>query len=471
VLLKNVFKYWIDQILSPQTVLREKYEAFKSLLAHDKCAHELMAELEEVYYNMDRVDFQFIADKYEHLAQSVSGIVKDLSRMSPSRYLPLKDYFKKFDSYIRFMLAPPAYDFSPPFTTRYEEIPSDGHLLVGGKGLQLSAIKRDLQLPVPGGFSITTNAFYYFIEYNNLRKPIDEKLAGLDINSAASLGDMSDDLVALIMNARIPPDMEKAILDAVKDCQWANVRDMRIAMRSSAVGEDGSLSFAGQYLTVLNVKEREILDAYKKVIASKYGPKALYYRINHGLSDVETPMAVLALEMIDAKASGIIYSRDMDDLASRHLNIHSIWGLGELLVAGKVSPDIISVTKEKKPKIIAEKIGVKDKQIKFSHNGEMYAVPVRDNKKQIRSIDQASVLALAEWATELEKFYKEPQDIEWCKDHTNRLFILQSRPLNIEEVQSHVVDCEFDDISHTELMFRVQGRTSVFQFPRLYHAF
>ncbi|OPX37040.1 MAG: hypothetical protein B1H13_13530 [Desulfobacteraceae bacterium 4484_190.3] len=145
-LLKNLFKYWTYQVFSPGTVLREKYEAFKSLLAHDKCAHEVMAELEEIYYNRIRVDFQVIAKKYDRLAESVSGIIEDLSRMCPSRYLNLKDYFKKFDFYIRFMLAPPEYNFSPPFTIQLDEIPPDGRSLVGGKALQLSVIKRDLEL-------------------------------------------------------------------------------------------------------------------------------------------------------------------------------------------------------------------------------------------------------------------------------------------------------------------------------------
>ena len=439
-------------MFSPGTVLREKYEAFKSLLVHDKCAHEVMAELEEIYYNRIRVDFQVIAKKYDRLAESVSGIVEDLSRMCPSRYLNLKDYFKKFDFYIRFMLAPPEYNFSPPFTVQLDEIPSDGRLLVGGKALPLSVIKKDLQLPIPSGFVITTNAFFYLIEHNDLRKIIDEKLAGLDINSTPSLDHTSDELVALIMNSRIPPDIENAVLNAFKACQWTKNRDIRIAMRSSAVCEDEQSSFAGQYLTVLNVKEEKILDAYKKVIASKYSPRALYYRINYGLSDIETPMAVLALEMVDATASGIIYTRDIDDPTSNYLNIHSVWGLGELLVSGEVSPDIITVTKEEKPTIVMEKTGVKHKQMTLAQNRSTEVIPVYDNKKQICSIGHASVLTLARWGTALETFYGVPQDIEWCKDNEDRLFILQSRPLKIEEVHTPLEECKFDNIKNAVLV-------------------
>jgi len=439
-------------VFSPGTVLREKYEAFKSLLAHDKCAHEVMAELEEIYYNQVRVDFQVIAKKYDRLAESVSGIVEDLSKMCPSRYLNLKDYFQKFDFYIRFMLAPPEYNFSPPFTVQLNDISSDSRLLVGGKALHLSVIKSNLDLPIPSGFVITTNAFFYLIEHNDLRKKIDDKLAGLDINSTPSLYHTSDDLVALIMNSRIPPDIENAVLNAFKACQWTKNRDIRIAMRSSAVCEDEQSSFAGQYLTVLNVKEENILDAYKKVIASKYSPSALYYRINYGLSDIETPMAVLALEMVNATASGIIYTRDIDDPTSNYLTIHSIWGLGELLASGEVSPDIITVTKEEKPAIVMEKTGVKHKQMTLAQNRSTEVVSVDDKKKQICSIDRDSVLTLTRWGTALESFYGEPQDIEWCKDIAGRLFVLQSRPLKIEEVHSPTEECKFDNIKNAVLV-------------------
>ena len=451
-LLKNLFKYWTYQIFSPGTVLREKYEAFKSFLTHDKCAHELMAELEEIYYNQKKVDLQAVAKKYDQMALCVSKIIEELSRICPSRYLTLRDYFKKFDFYIRFMLAPPKYDFSPPFALILDEIPTDNPLLVGGKAQQLSVIKKNLGFPVPEGFVITTNSFYYFVEYNDLRKEIDEKLSDVDIHSPASLNNVSNELVALIMGAGIPPDIEDAILSAFRRCQWDDVVNVRIAMRSSAVGEDGRLSFAGQYQTILNVKEDSIFDAYKKVIAGKYSPRALYYRINAGFIDIEAPMAALALEMIDSAASGIIYTQELENPTSKFLNIHSIWGLGELLVSGGVSPDSITVTKEQSPRIVAQKIGVKHKQMTLSQNNTTKIASVPKKKKEKLSIGHASILTLAKWGSELERFYKEAQDIEWSQDHAGRLFILQSRPLKLEGVNATVETFNLENIKNAVLI-------------------
>ena len=451
-LIKNLFKYWTYQVFSPGTVLREKYEAFKSLLAHDKRAHEIMAELEEIYYDQIRVDFQVITEKYNRLSESVSNIIEDLSKMCPSRYHNLRDYFKKFDFYIRFMIAPPEYDFSPPFTISLKNIPTDGHPLVGGKALNLSVIKRNLQLPIPSGFVITTNAFHYFIEYNDLRKPIDEKLSGLDISSTASLDRTSHELIALIMNASIPPDIKEAIFNAFEVCPWANGKDVRVAMRSSAVGEDTRSSFAGQYRTVLNVGEAGILDAYQSVVASKYSPRALYYRVSYGFSDMETPMAVLALEMIDARASGVMYTKDLDEPESNHISIHSIWGLGELLVGGEASPDVIRVARADGLKIWDAKTVIKSQQMIFSAGNRTESVSIPDDRQHLPSLDNASALTLAKWGIKLEDSYKEPQDIEWCMDDQENLFLLQSRPLAEGEVSSEPVECSFEDIENDVLV-------------------
>jgi len=38
----NLFKYLTYQVFAPGTLLREKYEAYKSLLDYDRRAHELM---------------------------------------------------------------------------------------------------------------------------------------------------------------------------------------------------------------------------------------------------------------------------------------------------------------------------------------------------------------------------------------------------------------------------------------------
>ncbi len=452
-LIKNLFKYWTYQVFAPGVVLREKYNAFKSLLAHDKRAHELIAELEEIYYHQLRVDFSVIEGICSDLSKSVSGIVEDLGRVCPSRYSDLGDFFSKIDAYIKFILAPKEFDVSPPFAVPLDAIRADDRNLVGGKAFNLAAVKRDLPYPVPDGFAITTHAYHYIMESNNLSRQIEGRLAGLDIKSVASLDGVSRDLTEMVTAASIPPEVESAISDAIQMLKIRGTDKPRYAVRSSAVAEDSQTSFAGQYSTVLNVTADNIIEAYKNVIASKFAPRAIYYRVNYGLSNAETPMAVMVLRMIEAKASGIIYTRDIDDPESAFLKIHSIRGLGELLVSGATDADVITVAKDEKPKIITKEAGGQSHQMVSSGDNHTEMIPLAKERKDKISIDDDSARLLAEAGLSLESYFQEPQDIEWCLDRSGDIYILQSRPLKINEYQpAEVVECNFDDID-THLLF------------------
>ncbi len=452
--LTNLFKHWTYHVFSPGTVLREKYQAFKSLLIADKKAHELMAELEEIYHHNTKVDFKVIENKYDAFSECVGGIIEDLGRMSPSRYLDLKDYFKKFNFYIKFMLAPPEFKFSPPFSLPLSKIPFDNAVLSGNKALNLAMASQRLQLPIPKGFVITTNAFYYFIEFNNLRKFIDDILVNIKIHSTTSLDKSANVLTEKIMCATIPPDIEESVFQTFSSIEWDKGRNIRLALRSSAVAEDSQSSFAGQYRTVLNVTKNEILNAYKTVLASKYSAGALFYRISYGLSDVETPMAVLVLEMVDAEASGIICTMDIENTNSSRMQIHSIWGLGESLVGGEQSSDTITISLQKKqsPLIIKKKTGIQQTQMVFSKDSGTKIVSVREDRQDRPSLEDQNALKLADWGIRLENFFKEAQDIEWCRDQLGCFYLLQSRPLKKEEDHGKTMECHFEDVTNPVLI-------------------
>ena len=423
-------------MFSPGTILREKYESFKALLEYDKKAHELMATLEDIYYTQKKSDFQTVVKTYEQFAHSVLQMVEELLKMSPGSYWSLKSYFKKFDFYIRFMLAPPEFEFSPPFTIAFDKISSFNEAIAGKKAFSLSCLNKGLDLPAPDGFVITTNAFNFFLEANDLRDPINEKLARLDISDPSSLELTSRKIEHLILNAIIPEDIEDALTNAIHSLAQSHEINFRVALRSSAVKEDGKASFAGQYQTILNVNKKNILKGYKQVIASKYSAQALFYRISHGIIDHDTPMAVLVLEMVDSKASGVMYTRDIEDTTSDNLLIHSVWGQGGLLVEGEVSPDVIRVSKKDPDTIFSTKISKKLKQMVLEERIQTRTIDTDHATKDVLSLDKPSALTLAKMGFSLEEHFEQPQDIEWCQDKTGKLFILQSRPLNIPRAKT-----------------------------------
>ena len=437
----NLFKHWTNKIFHPSLLAREKYEAFKNLLEYDKKSHELIAEIEQIYYDQLKVDFAAIEQSLKELSSSVAKVVESLREICPTCYPRLDDYFHKIDSKIKQVLASDLPDCSPPFVLTLDQLSLESHLLVGSKAFNLAANRKSLGLPVPRGFVITANSYNYFLEANNLRERIDGKLARLDINSAGSLEKTSKALVELIYSAQVPKEIEEEITAALKEISNAKKGRLGVSVRSSAVGEDGAASFAGQYESVLNVEPKRVVHSYKEVIASKYSPRALNYRINYGLSDRETPMAVLVLEMIDAGASGVVYTVDPEDPVGSTLLIHCTWGLGKLLVDGSVTPSVIRVKREPPYELERDKeIFQPVKAISASEGGIHTVAGINDLPANL-ALDDSSARKLVEWAMKLEDFYGVPQDIEWCINNQGKLVILQSRPLHIVDSEPEIIDC------------------------------
>ena len=428
-----------------------------------------MAEIEQIHYDHIRVDLQVIVHKYEALSACVSRIVEELDRLSGTRHTTLRDFFKKFDFYIRFVLTPPPHTFSPPFTLDMDCLPEEAGQIAGGKAYHLAQIKKSLNLPISKGFVISTNAFNYLLESNGLRKIIQDHLAVLDIHSSSSLENTAAKLSNLVFKAAIPGEVKAEIRRSFANT-WPEGQMVRLAVRSSAVAEDTQSSFAGQYKTVLNVSPDSLLAAYKQVIASKYTASAIFYRVNYGLSDFETPMAVLVLEMVEARASGIMYTKAMDDDHREHLSIHGIWGLGELLVSGQASPDIFHVTHKLPHRIIKAQIAIKASQSMARPDGtvNISAVPPGLAQQPCLSADQ--VLRLARWGAALENFYGTPQDVEWCVDRQGSLFILQSRPLTTDKPTKTGDDCELVEPGQTVLVADGQRASTGVGAGRVYRA-
>ena len=88
---------------------------------------------------------------------------------------------------------------------------------------------------------------------------------------------------------------------------------MAIAVRSSAVGEGGEKTFAGQFTSILNVPVDQVVNAYKRVVAGRFSERALFYRLSAGLPEMESPMAVLCLGVVRASSAGNLYTRDPKD--------------------------------------------------------------------------------------------------------------------------------------------------------------
>ena len=153
--------------------------------------------------------------------------------------------------------------------------------------------------------------------------------AGLPVPPGAALGTVFVDRAAA---------GDAAAIEALLTSPY--VPDSRLAVRSSAVGEDSSgASFAGQHATKLNVRKPQVLEALRVVWESARTPSALAYRERKGLPR-DPRIGVVVQMLIEPVAAGVLFTRNPLTGADEHV-IEAAWGLGESVVNGSVVPDHI----------------------------------------------------------------------------------------------------------------------------------
>lgn len=418
--MKQLF-FWLDQLFASRKSISRRYEAFRSLMDADRSAHEHLAALEEIFYGQRHVDLVHIQRQYDALARAVAQMVTDIDRICPHCYPDLKRYFKRFDGYVRTM-QPTQVPPGPPFTIDLRDLTPAKTVSAGAKAVNLGTL-AGMGLPVPRGFVITTHAFQTFIAENRLRPAIDDILARLDIEDQAALTAAHEDLATLFSKAQLPPTvvaaMEAALQILIKK---SAMPALRLAVRSSALGEDGAASFAGQFSSLLDVQPAALSQAYIQVIMSKYLPRALVYRIRAGQADTETPMAVIVMEMITPIASGVLYTVSEND--PDQMDLHAVDGLGERLVDGRVTPERAALTRELQPKIRSQASAAEGQIL----------------------LDRESARQLGRWGHVIEDHFGAPQDIEWCLDEKDRLHLLQTRPIPRRfSGDGEKLECRFDN--------------------------
>ena len=196
------------------------------------------------------------------------------------------------------------------YSYRVDEITINHTREVGGKMSRLCEIHNKLLIPIPDGFCITSRFFEDFLTQGDLFLQIDKAISSIDFNDNSQIQQVSQVIQALIIATPIPQLIEKIILNNYEFLS-SRYGDVLLSVRSSAVGEDDlHYSFAGLHYTALNVSKANLIDACFEVLISKYLPQSLVYRYLTGLRDVDMPMSIGCLQMIDSKVSGVLFTKD-----------------------------------------------------------------------------------------------------------------------------------------------------------------
>lgn len=431
-----------------QQPLQDKYRHFRALLNHNRDALRHMAELEQIYYSDHPIDQRTVETHHALLREHVQGLVAALNALTADRFAELTIACQTIDDAIAHVLAPQASGPGSVDVLPLEGIGTDMHARIGGKAAGLALMKNVLHLPVPEGFVITAGATARFLATDGLLDRIRAELARLSPGDIAGLEAGSAAIRRMILETALPADLAGAVAAAYAGLEARTTPAVRIAMRSSAVGEDGAASFAGQYATVLNVTRAGLADAFRQVVASKYSARAISYRQLVGLDDPDTPMCVIGLAMIDAKASGVMYSLDPETLNDRHVKISSLWGLGEQLVGGNATPDEFLVDKQTGG-LVARRIAQKTAALIPLATGGTRLAAMQAERQSLPSLDDVVLRQLCAGANRIEAHEGGAQDIEWAIDAADRLYFLQTRSLHLAPQAGPAPD---DDLAGLDIL-------------------
>ncbi|NQU82770.1 MAG: phosphoenolpyruvate synthase [Parcubacteria group bacterium] len=323
----------------------------------------------------------------------------------------------------------------------FEKLSKKDVAKVGGKNASLGEMYSELSdqgVNIPNGFATTAEAFWYFLKFNNIDKKLKDIFRELNPGSIESIQKTGRLARALILNGNFPDDLETAIEKSYKTLSLEyGVSQVSVAVRSSATAEDlPSASFAGQHESYLNIKGAvELKKAVKKCMASLFTARAIAYREEKGFNHLTIALSVGVQKMVrsDKASSGVMFTLDTESGFRDVILINSIYGVGEMIVKGLITPDEFFVfkptLKQGFKSIIVKNLGRKNKKYIYSSKGGLKEVPVAQDKQLEFSITEKEILLLSKWGMVIEDHYKLPQDIEWAKDgETGELFIVQARP-------------------------------------------
>jgi pyruvate,water dikinase len=320
-----------------------------------------------------------------------------------------------------------------PYTLWFDKAGKEAIGLVGGKNASLGElIKADI--PVPPGFSVTTEAYSEFLGGSGMKAKIEQILSRVNLQDVAALEEASRTIREFMAEALLPKMIEEEISSNYQAlARVVDVADLPVAVRSSATAEDlPGASFAGQQDTFLWViGSQEVLKKIRLCMSSLFTPRAISYRMKMGFPHEKVLISVGVQKIVNAKAAGVMFTLNPLNGDPSKVVIEGNWGLGETVVSGICNPDKFVV--DKVTMEIERKISLKGLECIYDHKrGEVVHVDIPPERREIQCVEDQEILELARYAKKVEKYYECPQDIEWVIDKNRpfpfNIFMVQSRP-------------------------------------------
>lgn len=420
-------------------VFKRRYVSFKDLLQSNTELANIMAGLEEHLRGDTLFTINQIRAESTKAVFHTMRMVTSLNTISKDHYLRLNTVLENINARITTELDQRPTSCHREFTLPMAEITASNADQVGGKCANLGEISNTVGLTVPRGFAITTSAYSALLHGSGLLEEVRKLMRNVQASDQDSVQQVSTMVQELLLAAPLPPSVEQALYESWDRTFGEDAPKVLTSLRSSAVGEDGHNSFAGQYRTILGVQRSNLTSAFSQVAASLFSPRAITYRLAHGYIFEQSLMAMVCLEMVDAVAAGVAFSRHPVDSRSDRVLINGLWGLGELVVDGGASPDTWEVQRDDYA-IHSRHIVEKKQHLQLTHaeHGVIVSpLPVPPEKQMQPCLTDAQAAEVARLTLSLETHYGRPQDVEWAVNPEGQIIMLQSRPMRMADGRTY----------------------------------
>ena len=256
---------------------------FRRIVTTNNRILELIADLERVLGGEYIFDRTFLRTSVSEIIDKGRQVIYHLNAMADDRYASLYDRFSIIADHLADILAGGPGPYGPFLVLDWSVLHRDLGHLVGNKGASLGEAANGLSLPVPTGFVVSTTGYRRFMEANDLYAKIHGVFATTD-----EPGHRAETVARLFAEAEMPRDLAEAIDQALNKIKRDD--QQRFVVRSSGVDEDGERSFAGQFLSLIDVPAQAVPDACVHVMASRFLEHTFHYL--GGEVDIEAaPMA------------------------------------------------------------------------------------------------------------------------------------------------------------------------------------
>ena len=400
----------------------EIFEHFQELLQDHQRVMELIADLGERSGGEYIFDRKYLVDTTEAIQTLLLQMVKGLNLITANRYLglysTLDHIFIPMEAELRGTPKPIPGDASGD---RAQEATLDRPELTGGKANNLVVIMRNLHLPVPSGFVITTRAYRRFWSLTTW------KSAFMPCWKPGSQEKWT--------SAKPPARSNTASWRGWSPRRWprrcgARRKRAGIIGPSAAAlsGKMGSCPSPGSTRVSSRSRAGSSTSRIKRCWPV-FIPRKPWSTANGWGCWEESAMAVLGQQMIPSRVSGVIHTLDVSGAESDCLVIFAYWGLGRTVVEGRARADRYVVDRDYPHHLRVQEIVRKENLLRPMSGGGEEEAPVDPEEQSRATLGEETISTLGRWALSLERYFKRPQEIEWAMDQEGNCWILQSRGL------------------------------------------